>query len=741
MSSQETAQGESKEAAGRGRKELLREQEVVDYQAPTRSSVGGEEVREVRAGDKELDLEFLEAFAKGIVNLSIDMVEKARSGHPGLPLGLARLGAYLYGHFLDHDPKNPTWLARDRCILSAGHGSAWLYSALHLCGYDLSLEELKNFRQLHSRTPGHPEYSPSEGIETTSGPLGQGLAHAVGQALALKIVGQRLKQPRLFDAKVVAVAGDGCMMEGVQYEAMSFAGHLGLDNLIVAYDANKVCLDGELRECMSEDVAQRALAQGWQVRHCSGKDFVAMDHAFADLKIEQKQPVLVLVSTEIGEGAPTKAGTSAAHGAPLGESEALAAKKAWGIEQGYSAFQVDATWREKAAARMAQKEKKHALWQESFAHWRCGYVQEAQQLEEMCQKKIDLEKLSQKCAPLLAGKEMATRAASSLVLQELGDYPSVLTGSADLSSSDKCLIKKAALIAPNCFEGANIKFGVREFAMGAMAAGLSESGFFLPVIGTFLTFSDYMRNAIRLSALMRLQIIYHFTHDSVLLGEDGPTHQPIEQIMSLRLIPGLQVLRPADPYEALYAWRAALGYNGPSALILSRQGMRDLGISKLSYEEATARGGYLLWEGESPSPSTSSAKDLGVITFIATGSEVALALEVAKNLSKEMEIDARVRLINMPSWELFEDQDRSYQEALLSLGRVRHLIVSVEAGSTLGWGKIAMIGAKGALSSRHLAIGVDDFGLSAPESAAREALGLTEEALRRQVVDAWHESW
>lgn len=672
-------------------------------------------------------ISFLESTAKAVVGLSIDMVQKANSGHPGLPMGLARLGSYLYGHFLRHYPLCPSWMARDRCILSAGHGSAWLYSLLHLSGYDLSLDELKNFRQKHSRTPGHPEYSLSEGIETTSGPLGQGLAHAVGAAIALKAQWARLDRSDVFaGSKVVAVAGDGCMMEGVQYEAMSLAGHLKLDNLIVCYDANEVCLDGPLNECMSENVAARAISQGWHVRYCNGKDFQSIHAVFSGLREEQNGPVLIIVRSEIGEGAPTKAGKSAAHGAPLGEDEALAAKKAWALSSNQP-FWIDPCVKEQMAQRIKEQGQMYQKWQESFSQWRSAFPQKAEMLETMCAKMPSWEQVlcdNSALVQALLAKPMASRESSSLVLQEVAKYPFFIGGSADLSSSDKTWIKAESFISPSDYSPKNIKYGVREFAMAATACGIAQSGCFIPVIGTFLTFSDYMRGAIRLSALMQLQVVYQFTHDSVLLGEDGPTHQPIEQIMSLRMIPGLQVLRPADSFETLYAWKAALEYSGPTALILSRQKLPDLGISELPFEEATGRGAYQL---ASFGPQNSEVE----VIFVATGSETSLSCSIAKKLADRENLQARV--INMPSWTLFERQEASYRDALFDTKAQKALFVTVEAGVTAGWQKpILPYLLQG--NRDYLAIGIDQFGCSAPENQVREEMGLNKESIFERIM-------
>lgn len=672
-------------------------------------------------------ISFLKNYASAVACLSIDMVQQAGSGHPGLPMGLARLGSYLYGYFLRHYSQAPCWIARDRCILSAGHGSAWLYSCLHLSGYDLSLEELKNFRQKHSRTPGHPEYSPSEGIETTSGPLGQGLAHAVGQALALKMQWARLDKPEIFSgSKVVAVAGDGCMMEGVQYEAMSLAGHLKLDNLIVCYDANEICLDGPLHECMTENVAARAISQGWQVHYCNGKDFQSIHDSFSGLREKQEAPVLVVVRSEIGEGAPNKAGKSAAHGAPLGEKEALAAKKAW-ASFSEKPFAISPELKEQIACRSKDKERDYGIWQENFATWRSDHPEKAEYLETMCSKMISFDQLLSKEGDLaknLLAKPQASRESSSLVMQEIAKHPFFVAGSADLSSSDRTWIQSDSYVGRSDFSQKNIKYGVREFAMAATACGIAQSGCFVPVIGTFLTFSDYMRGAIRLSALMQLQVIYQFTHDSVLLGEDGPTHQPVEQIMSLRLIPGLQVIRPADPFETLHAWKAALEYSGPTALILSRQKLPDLGISELSFEESTGRGGYLL---KSFGPENGDVE----VIFVATGSEVALSCSAGQYLGEEKGV--RSRIVNMPSWTLFERQERSYRDALFHSKAKKVLFVTVEAAVTTGWQKLVLpYLLEGGCD--YLPIGIDQFGCSAPEKQVREELGLNAEAIVEKIM-------
>ena len=660
--------------------------------------------------DNELKKQ-LSKIANTIRELSMEAVQKANSGHPGLPMGCAEFGAYLYGCLLRYNPQNPRWLNRDRFILSAGHGSMLLYSCLHLAGYKLSLDDIKQFRQLHSKTPGHPEFHITEGVEATTGPLGQGVSNAVGQALGLKILGQKFNSDKFaaFDGKVYCLAGDGCIMEGISSEASSLAGHLNLNNLVVIYDANKVCLDGFLSECCSEDTKMRYRAYGWDVYDIEGYDFDQMEKVFTEIREQQKRPCLVMMHTIIGKGAPNKAGTHKVHGSPLGPEEVEATKKALGLPE--EDFFVAPSIYEFFQAKAKKSAALEAAWNESLQKWSGANPELAAEFKKMQSKELPRD-LEDKLARIEIKSPMATRSSSQFVLDVLGaQLPQLIGGSADLSGSDMTMMKKYPIIAPNHFEGRNIKYGVREFAMAGAATGLAETQMLTPFVGTFLTFSDYMRNAVRLAALSKVQVIYQFTHDSIFLGEDGPTHQPIEHLAALRAIPNLHVIRPADNNEVKMAWLAALKYVGPTALILSRQSLPDLPTTKVPYAEGMERGAYLV-KKEKKKPD---------FTLFATGSEVSLALDVAAALENQ---GKAVRVVSMPCWELFEKQDASYRKSIVGgdLGQR----VSIEAGVSLGWHQ--WIGPDG------IAISIETFGESAPQAALAAEFGFTVDAILAKLL-------
>lgn len=651
--------------------------------------------------------------ARVIRGLAIDAVQKANSGHPGLPMGCAELGAYLFNYVLRYDPKNVSWPNRDRLVLSAGHGSMWLYGCMHLAGYDLSLDDLKQFRQLHSRTPGHPESILTAGVETTTGPLGQGVAHAVGMALGLKILGARFNsvEDRLFSGKVYCLMGDGCSMEGVSAEASSFAGHLGLDNLVLIYDANRVTLDGPLSESDSEEIELRYRGYGWEVITCDGNDLEALHAAFTAIKNIHGKPILLISHTVIGKGSPNKAGTYHVHGAPLGPEEIIVTKEALGLPQ--KEFFVPAEVYAFFQANQQRSLEEEKAWYKTFEAWSKSQPEQRALFDFMKEKTVP-ETLIEELKAIIFPEKVAGRKASSMLLETLGRrLPYLYGGSADLSCSDLTMMKAFPIISAGHFEGRNIKFGVREFAMAGMATGLSQTEMILPFIGTFLTFSDYMRNAIRLSALMMRQVVYQFTHDSVFLGEDGPTHQPIEHCAALRAIPHLHVIRPADAHEVRGAWLAALQYCGPTALLLSRQDLPTLSETDIPYSEGVGRGAYLLLRERGGPPD---------FTLMATGSEVWLALEVAKAL--EQHHGKRVRVISMPCWEIFEKQEASYREATVGgeLGRR----VSIEAGVSLGWHRY--------IGSNGIAISIEEFGASAPYRDLQKFFGFTVENILAKIL-------
>jgi len=660
---------------------------------------------------EEENIKLLSKTANTIRVLSMDAVQKANSGHPGMPLGCAELGAFLYGHQLRHNPHSPNWINRDRLILSAGHGSMWLYSCLHLSGFDLSLEDIKSFRQLHSKTPGHPESLDTPGVETTTGPLGQGFANGVGTALGLQLLANRFNTPDfpLINSKVYVVAGDGCIMEGISSEASSLAGHLGLSNLVVFYDANDISLDGPLSESCSENTKMRYQSYGWDVVEVNGHDIKELDTVCRKAIHNQEKPLLIITKTTIGKGAPSKAGSHKCHGSPLGEEEIAQAKKALGVseEEFFIPNSVQAYFQKKLE-RDIQLEND---WTNMFENWSRSFPEKREEFDAMLRNDIPKD-LERSLSDLSLSQSISGRKASHAILGYLADIlPQLYCGSADLSCSDLTSVKQHPIVSKEQMKGRNIKFGVREFAMGAMATGMKQTRMIQPVIGTFLTFSDYMRNAIRLASLMKEQIIYQFTHDSVFLGEDGPTHQPVEHLAALRAIPNLHVIRPSGTHEVKMAWLAALRYQGPTALILSRQNIWDLPETVLPFEKGLGRGAYIIRPG----------KDAIDFTIVATGSELPLAMDVASALEQ---IGKSVRVISMPSWELFEEQPESYKKSLF--GSESGKKISIEAGSEQGWHKY--------IGSDGIAISVEGFGTSAPPCIIAKEYGFTVDAILDRVL-------
>jgi transketolase len=661
-----------------------------------------------------LDAELKQHLAKiatSIRVLSMDAIQKADSGHPGLPLGCAELGAYLYGHLLRHNPRSPNWINRDRLILSAGHGSMWLYSCLFLSGFGLTLEDLKNFRQQRSKTPGHPESFETPGVESTTGPLGQGVGHAVGTALGLKILAKKFNTEdfRLFSSKVYALAGDGCIMEGVSAEASSLAGHLNLDNLVVFYDSNEISLDGPLTETCSDDTKMRYRAYGWDVYEVNGHDFDQIDKAVRQAIHHQKKPVLIIAKTTIGKGSPTKAGSHLIHGSPLGEEEVKKAKAALGVpdEKFYVPQAVLSFFQE----RLVENAQLETEWKKLFENWSRSFPEKRRDFDAMLKDGLPND-VENALTALSIKAPTSGRKASQEAMQVLADMlPQLYTGSADLSSSDMTTLKKFPLIAKDHMGGRTIKFGDREFAMGTAAVGLAQTRMILPVIGTFLAFSDYMKSAIRIAALMRAKVVYQFTHDSIFLGEDGPTHQPIEQIAGLRAIPHLQVIRPSGTHEVKMAWLAVLSYQGPTALILSRQNIRDIPQTIVPYAEGMGRGAYIVRQ----------EKRTADITLLATGSELPLAIDVADALEQ---IGKSVRVISMPCWALFDQQPESYKTNLLGPSAGKK--VSIEAASEVGRHKY--------IGSDGIAIAMEDFGASAPASILAQMFGFTVEEILDRIL-------
>jgi transketolase len=641
--------------------------------------------------------------------LAVDMVEKAQSGHPGAPLGQAPMAYLLWSRYLRHNPANPQWPGRDRFVLSSGHASALLYALLHLHGYDLPMSELERFRQLGSRTPGHPERELTAGVETTTGPLGQGLGNAVGMAIGRELLAARFNRPDLplFDYRVWVIASDGDMMEGVSHEASSLAGHQRLGCLKVFYDDNDISIDGPTSLAFSEDVGARFAAYGWHVqRVADGNDLAALDAAMAAAEAESERPSLVVVRTHIGYGSPHKQDTAEAHGEPLGAEEVEATKQAlgWPLEP---TFLVPDEVRP-AFDRSREKGARHeAEWNELRGRWAAAHPDLA---AELARRERGLLPAGWRDAlPRFSPADgaMATRDASGKVLSALAPrLPELVGGSADLTPSNKTLPKGETDFSPANRAGRYLRFGVREHAMGSALNGIAASGLFLPYGGTFLIFSDYMRPPIRLAALMKLHPIYVFTHDSIFLGEDGPTHQPIGHLPALRAIPNLVVLRPADACETVEAWRVALQRrDGPVALALTRQKLPTLAGAAERAASGVERGGYVLAD----SPGAPGEERL---VLIASGSEVHLAVEAQARL-RDGGLAARV--VSLPSWELFAAQDEAYRESVLPRRLARRL--AIEAASPFGWER--WVGDRGAV------LGVDRFGASAPYKDLAKAYGFT----------------
>ncbi len=648
--------------------------------------------------------------------LAVDMVEKAQSGHPGAPMGQAAMAYLLWTRHLRHNPGNPSWPNRDRFVLSCGHASALIYSLLHLSGYDLPIDELVDFRQWGSKTPGHPEYRHTPGVETTTGPLGQGISNAVGMAIAERLLAATFNRDSfpLIDHRVWVIASDGDLMEGVASEACSMAGHLGLGKLNVLYDDNRISIDGSTDLTFTEDVAKRFEAYGWHVQTVAdGNDLDALDAACEAAGDELGRPSIVVARTHIGFGSPNKQDSAAAHGAPLGADEVKATKDALGWPQEPTFLVPDEARAAFSECREAGA-RAEADWNDLVAAYADAHPDQAAELERRVRGELrpgweaSLPTFSPEDGPL------ATRKASGKVLNAICDeVPELTGGSADLTGSNNTYLSGHDDFSATT-AGRNFYFGVREHAMGAALNGMALSGMLRPYGGTFLIFSDYMRPSIRLAALMGLPVIYVFTHDSIFLGEDGPTHQPISQLLSLRSIPGLTLLRPADACETAQAWRVAVeNRTGPTALSLTRQKLPILAQAAERAAEGVGRGAYVLEDAQGDDPA---------LILIATGSEVSLALDARRTLTER---GVATRVVSMPSWELFDAQDESYRESVLPPGvRAR---LAIEAGTPLGWERY--VGPAGAIH------GVDGFGASAPASAIAENYGFTvPEVVRRALA-------
>ncbi|MBI4954851.1 MAG: transketolase [Myxococcales bacterium] len=675
---------------------------------------------------RDIDPKLFDQAVHTLQMLAVDTVEKAQSGHPGAPMGLAGIALAIWLRELRYDPKDPGWVDRDRFVLSCGHASSMLYGLLHLAGYDLPLSELKRFRQWKSRTPGHPEVHLTPGVETTTGPLGQGISNAVGMATSLKMLAARVAPhaPGLVAGRVFGICSDGDLMEGVSAEAASLAGHLGLDNLVFFYDDNRISIDGPTSLAFTEDVGRRFEAYGWHVLHTDGHDPAAVAAALAAAVAEPARPSLVVARTHIGCGSPNKQDTSKAHGEPLGPKEVALTKQALGWPE-EPTFLVPDEVRALFAARAAEGAAERQAWcarRDAFL----GRGGDAASLyEKLVDKSVPPNLLEELCQ-VAPAKDNATRVHSGVIEQRAAALvPSLVGGSADLAPSTKTLIADSPAVGPGAFGGRNFHFGVREHAMGSFVNGMALTEGFIPFGATFLVFADYMRPALRLAALSHLQSIFIYTHDSVYLGEDGPTHQPVEQLWSLRAIPGLDVFRPADALECAAAWTHALERrDGPTAIALSRQTVPNLARPAEFDPRHMLRGAYVLSEPDAAELQKTPVDAAGELhaVLIATGAEVGLAAAAAALLAKE---EKRVRVVSAPCWDAFLREDQVYRDAVLPPGVRR---AAIELGVSWPWR--AWVGPGG------LCLGHDDFGTSAPWEVIRDELGFTPTAVAER-VRAW----
>jgi len=646
--------------------------------------------------------------------LSMDAVQKANSGHPGAPMGLAPAAYVLWTRVMKHNPENPGWLDRDRFVLSAGHASMLLYSLLHLSGYAVTLDDIKNFRQWNSKTPGHPEFGHTPGVETTTGPLGQGFANAVGMAMAERHLAARFNSPghEIVDHYTYMVCGDGDMMEGISSEAASLAGHLGLGRLICIYDDNKISIEGSTEITFTENVALRFKAYHWHILNVDdGNDIDAIYNAIQAAKAQTGRPSLIVLRTHIAYGSPNKQDTADAHGAPLGEEEVRLAKKSLGLPED-ALFNIPDAVRHHFTQCVESGREAEAGWQEKFQAYNKKYPDMAIKWVDAMSGFLttgwdeDIPEFSVSDGPI------ATRAASGKVLNAIASrLPTLIGGSADLAPSNKTFLDTSHEFQKDAYDGRNIRFGVREHAMGGIMSGMFLHNGLRPYGGTFLVFADYLRPALRVAAIMNIPVIYVFTHDSIAVGEDGPTHQPVEQLVSLRAIPGLTVIRPADASETAQAWRQALKItNGPIALILSRQKLPVLKSNAI--KDGLTKGAYVL----------SDCDGKPDIILIGTGSEVHIIIEAKARL---LEKGVAARVVSMPSWELFEKTSQKYKDHVL-LPDVQTRL-AVEAGSPMGWCRY--VGTSGAV------IGINSFGASAPGGIVMEKYGFTSDHVVEKALD------
>jgi transketolase len=640
--------------------------------------------------------------------LAVDGVQKANSGHPGMPMGCAPIAYTLYTKYMKHNPKNPKWLNRDRFVLSAGHGSMLLYSVLHLCGYDLPMEQLKLFRQWGSITPGHPEYGLTPGVETTTGPLGQGFANSVGMAIAQEYLANKFNKPdiKILDHFIYGICSDGDLMEGVSHEAASLAGHLKLGKIIFFYDNNHITIDGPTSLAFSEDVGKRFEAYGWHVQNIEdGNDLIAIESAIKNAQGALDKPSIIITRTHIGFGSPNKQDTSGAHGSPLGDEEVKLTKRNLGWPEDAKFLVPEEVYKHFKIVPVKGKEEENN-WNLLFIKYREKYLEESKLFIDMMNGDFGNEWKSKLPVFKDDGKKLATRAASGKVLNAIASsLPSLIGGSADLEPSNNTYLKEYKNFSAENRDGRNFHFGIREHGMASILNGMAVYGGVIPYGGTFLIFSDYLRPALRLGSLSKIRPIYVFTHDSIGLGEDGPTHQPVEQICSIRAIPKVVVIRPADANETAFAWQAAIEHkDSPVALILTRQGLPVLDQEKFPSAKNLFKGAYILRDSNG-TPN---------VILLASGSEVGIAMKAAEKLESE---GIKARVVSFPSWELFEQQTEEYKESVLPASVKAR--VAIEAGVKQGWEKYT--GDYGEL------ISIEKFGASAPLEVLMEKYGFTPE--------------
>ncbi len=641
--------------------------------------------------------------------LAAEGVQKAKSGHPGMCMGNACSAYALWAKVMNHNPDNPRWINRDRFILSAGHGSMLVYTMLHLCGYDWSLDDLKNFRQLHTKTAGHPEFNLDLGVEVTTGPLGQGLSNGVGMAIAQKYLASQFNKDKypLFDYRTHVICGDGCLQEGITGEASSLAGHLGLDNLVVIYDDNHITIDGDTELSFTEDVAKRYEAYGWNVivLDGDGNDLDAILKALNDAKALQGRPTLLKVRGHIAYGAPNKQDTPSAHGSPIGDDEIRLMKEKFGWDPDKEFHVPDDVYANYTQC-CQQGKAANAAWDTLFAAYSKDYPELAQQLTDAQAGKLPV-KLDDVLPSFEAGTSLATRQASGKVLSAvMPSLPMVLGGSADLTPSNNTWFDGAENFAKDQYQGRYVRYGVREHAMAAIMNGIAVSGLVRPYAGTFMVFSDYMRGAMRVAAISKYPTIFVLTHDSIGVGEDGPTHQPVEHLAAMRAIPNFLTFRPADANETAQMWKYVLeNPTAPAGLCLTRQGLPTLDQDKYGSAVGVAKGAYVLVEAANPD-----------VLLLASGSEVALAMEATEQLTAA---GKAVQVVSMPCWELFDQQDQAYKDQVIPPACKAR--VGIEAGIELGWHKY--------IGDQGIFVGMDGFGTSGPQQQVFETFGITTEAV------------